>query len=209
MLGLGVRQVQRLCAAYRDRGAARLVSGKRGRQTNRRLSEELRRHAMELVRARYADFGPTLAAEKMAELHELTVSRETLRKWMVSAGLWVPRKQRRRVQQPRSRRPCRGEFVQIDGSDHAWFEECGSRCTLLVFIDDATSELVELRFAESESTFGYFEALRGYLFRSGRWCRSPKTTLSSSWCPTPLECPLAELQRASGRARLGIRLRRR
>ncbi len=129
MLGLGVRQVQRLCAAYRDQGAAGLVSGKRGRQSNRRLPDERRRRAMELVRARYADFGPTFAAEKLAELHELTVSRETLRKWMVEAGVWVPRKLRRRVQQPRRRRPCRGELVQIDGSDHAWFEERGPRCT--------------------------------------------------------------------------------
>ncbi len=168
MLGLGVRQVQRLCAAYRDRGAAGLVSGKRGRQSNRRLPDERRRRAMELVRARYADFGPTFAAEKLAELHELTVSRETLRKWMVEAGVWVPRKLRRRVQQPRRRRPCRGELVQIDGSDHAWFEERGPRCTLLVFIDDATSELMELRFAESESTFSYFEALRAYLERHGK-----------------------------------------
>jgi len=141
MLGLGVRQVQRLCAAYRDRGAAGLVSGKRGRQSNRRLPDERRRRAMELVRARYADFGPTFAAEKLAELHELTVRR---------------------------RRPCRGELVQIDGSDHAWFEERGPRCTLLVFIDDATSELMELRFAESESTFSYFEALRAYLERHGK-----------------------------------------
>ena len=168
MLGLGLRQVQRLCAAYRDQGAGGLVSGKRGRQSNRRLPDELRRRAMELVRARYADFGPTLAAEKLAELHSLTVSRETLRKWMVEAELWVPRKQRRRVQQPRRRRPCRGELVQIDGSEHAWFEERGPRCTLLVFIDDATSELMELRFAESESTFAYFEALHAYLGRYGK-----------------------------------------
>jgi len=168
MLGLGLRQVQRLCAAYRDRGAAGLVSAKRGRESNRRLPDELRRRAMDLVRARYADFGPTLAAEKLAELHALSVSRETLRKWMVEAGVWVPRKQRRRVQQPRRRRPCRGELVQIDGSDHAWFEERGPKCTLLVFIDDATSELMELRFVESESTFAYFEALRSYLERHGK-----------------------------------------
>ena len=168
MLGLGVRQVQRLCAAYRDQGAAGLVSGKRGRRSNRRLPDELQHRAMELVRARYADFGPTLAAEKLSEFHDLTVSRETLRKWMVEAEIWVPRKQRRRVQQPRRRRPCRGELVQIDGSEHAWFEERGPRCTLIVFIDDATSELMELRFAESESTFAYFEALHAYLGRYGK-----------------------------------------
>ncbi len=190
MLGLGVRQVQRLCAAYRDQGAAGLVSGKRGRRSNRRLPDERRRRALELVCTRYADFGPTLAAEKLEELHGLAVSRETLRKWMVEACVWVPRKQRRRVQQPRRRRPCRGELIQIDGSEHAWFEERGPKCTLLVFIDDATSALMELRFAESESTFAYFEALRGYLERYGK--------------PVALYSDKASVFRPTGRGARGV-----
>ncbi len=117
-------------------------------------------HALRRLRA-------NTGRRELEQLHGLAVSRETLRKWMVEAGVWVPRKQRRRVQQPRRRRPCRGELIQIDGSEHAWFEERGPKCTLLVFIDDATSTLMELRFAksESESTFTYFEALRGYLER--------------------------------------------
>jgi len=119
-LGLSLRQVERLCRALRRDGAAGLVSGKRGRPSNRKLPDGGREHALDLVRARYADFGPTLACEKLVEQHDLTVSRETLRGWMIEAGLWVPRSQRpRRAHQPRHRRSCLGELVQIDGCDHA------------------------------------------------------------------------------------------
>jgi hypothetical protein len=90
-----------------------------------------------------------------------------LRKWMVEAGVWLSRKQRRSFHQPRLRRECRGELVQIDGSEHRWFEGRGEPCTLLVFIDDATSSLMQLRFVPSESTDTYFEALQGYLATHG------------------------------------------
>ena len=88
---------------------------------------------------------------------------------MVEDGLWVPRARREpRVQQPRRRRPCRGELIQIDGCEHAWFEERAAPCTLLVFVDDATSALMELLFCESESAFSYFAAMRSYLERHGK-----------------------------------------
>lgn len=118
---------------------------------------------MTLVRERYADFGPTLAAEKLAERDGLRVSRETLRSWMSDAGLWLSRKQRRTFHQPRLRREAYGELVQIDGSEHRWFEDRGPPCSLLVFVDDATGKLMQLRFVRSESTFSYFEALELYL----------------------------------------------
>ena len=118
---------------------------------------------LELVRQNYRDFGPTLAAEVLLERHGIKVSRETLRKWMVEAGVWLSRKQRRSFHQPRLRREYMGELVQIDGSEHRWFEQRGEPCTLLVFIDDATSQLMQLRFVASESTSSYFEALQGYL----------------------------------------------
>ncbi|MGO6670903.1 ISNCY family transposase, partial [Rhizobium ruizarguesonis] len=116
-----------------------------------------------LVGERYADFGPTLAAEKLAERDGLRVSRETLRSWMVDAGLWLSRKQRRTFHQPRLRREAYGELVQIDGSEHRWFEDRGDPCSLLVFVDDATGKLMQLRFVRSESAFSYFEALALYL----------------------------------------------
>ncbi len=168
-LGLGLRQVERLCQKLRLEGPDGLVSKKRGRSSNRKLPDSLREHALSLVLAHYVDFGPTLAAEKLRERHGLEVSVETLRRWMVEAEIWVPRSQRtRRVHQPRHRRSCVGELIQIDGCDHEWFEDRAPRCTLLVYVDDATSRLMELRFVESESTFDYFEATRSYLDRHGK-----------------------------------------
>jgi hypothetical protein len=119
------------------------------------------------VRQNYRDYGPTLAAEVLQERHGLEVSRETLRKWMVEAGLWLSRKQRRSFHQPRLRRESYGELVQIGGSERRWFEERAEPCSLLVFIDDATGKLMRLRFVPSESTDSYFEALRGYLTTHG------------------------------------------
>jgi hypothetical protein len=110
-----------------------------------------------------------LVAEKLREVHEITLGRETLRLWMIEAGLWLDRKQRRkRVHQPRCRRDCVGELVQVDGCEHWWFEDRGPQCTLLVFIDDATGRLMHLQFVESESTFAYFHATRAYLEAWGK-----------------------------------------
>ncbi len=169
MLGLTSRQVRRLRCAYGRDGPGGLASKHRGRPSNRRLPSELRREALATVRSRYEGFGPTLAHEKLTELHGLRLSVETLRHWMIEDGLWVPRARREpRIQQPRRRRPCRGELIQIDGCDHEWFEERAARCTLLVFVDDATSALMELRFCESESAFSYFTAMRSYLEQHGK-----------------------------------------
>jgi hypothetical protein len=169
MLGLTGRQVRRLRRRYERDGPGGLASKHRGRPSNRRLPWELRREALATVRSRYEGFGPTLAHEKLVECHGLALSVETLRHWMTEDGLWVPRARREpRIQQPRHRRPCRGELVQIDGCDHEWFEERAGRCTLLVFVDDATSALMELLFCESESAFSYFTAMRSYLGRHGK-----------------------------------------
>jgi transposase len=169
LLGVGERQVFRLLRAYRARGAEGLVSRRRGRPSNRRRPDEVREAALAAIRERYADFGPTLAAEKLAEIHGLKLGRETVRRWMAAAGLWVPRKERgRRVHQPRHRRDCLGELVQVDGCEHAWFEDRGPPCTLLVFVDDATSRLMHLRFVPSESTFTYLRAARSYVETHGR-----------------------------------------
>ena len=169
VLAVTERQLRRLLKAYRADGPAGLASKKRGRRGNHRLADDVRRYAIEVVRERYTDFGPTFAQEKLQELHGLRVSVSTLRGWMTQSGLWVPRAQRqRRVQQPRQRRECYGELVQVDGSDHPWFEDRSPRCTLLVYIDDATGSLMQLWFCDGESTFNYFEATRRYLERHGK-----------------------------------------
>ena len=164
LLGRSERQVWRLLKAFRAEGASGLISKKRGRPSNRKTSEAMRSAVLWIVRQNYAVFGPTLAAEKLAGEHGFAFSSETLRKWMIAEGLWLDRKQRRRrVHQPRHRRECVGELVQVDGCEHWWFEDRGPQCTLLVFVDDATSRLMHLQFVESESTFAYFHAARAYL----------------------------------------------
>jgi hypothetical protein len=169
LIGLGRRQIFRLLKDIRSSGPAGLISKRRGRPSNQRLPPAYRELAMALVREHYADFGPTLAAEKLTEVHGFGISRETLRHWMIKDGLWVDRRQRLPpVHQPRNRRECVGELVQIDGSDHAWFEERRPRCTLIAFIDDATSRLMALRFVGDETTFDYFRITRTYLERWGK-----------------------------------------
>jgi transposase len=168
VLAISRRQAHRLLDRYRTDRAAALGHQARGRRSNRALSDALRELALSYVAERYADFGPTLAAEMLLERHGLRVSRETLRGWMSEAGLWTSRKQRRQFHRPRLRREHFGELVQIDGSEHRWFEDRGPPCSLLVFIDDATGRLMQLRFVASESAFAYFEALEGYLTAHGR-----------------------------------------
>src|SRR6201998_339187 len=169
LLGRSERQVWRLLKAFRAGGAAGLVSKKRGRPSNRKTAAAVRTAALWIVRQNYADFGPTLAAEKLAGEHGFSFSSETLRKWMIEDGLWRERNERqKRVHQPRPRRECVGELVQVDGSEHYWFEDRGPQCTLLVFVDDATSRLMHLQFVESESTFAYFHAARAYLEAWGK-----------------------------------------
>src|ERR1700758_1877705 len=126
LIGVGRRQIYRLLQAFRADGADGLVSRKRGGASNRALGSVFRETVLAIVRERYADFGPTLAAEKLSELHGLDLGVETLRQWMIGADLWVRRKDRlKRVHQPRARRDCLGELVQIDGSEHWWFEDRG------------------------------------------------------------------------------------
>ncbi|MBW0451292.1 ISNCY family transposase [bacterium M00.F.Ca.ET.228.01.1.1] len=168
-LGLSERQVSRLRRRFEAAGAAGLVSARRGRPSNRQFSMNLRARVLAIIRERYADFGPTLAGEKLYECHGIGLAKETVRQWMYDAGLWVPRAQRPpKVYQPRNRRACLGELIQIDGSDHRWFEDRAPACTLLVFIDDATSRLMTLHFTATESTFSYFEALSKYLVAHGK-----------------------------------------
>jgi Winged helix-turn helix len=169
LMGVGRRQVFRLAKAYRQGGPQALVSRRRDQPSNRSYPATLRTEVMDLIRERYSDFGPTLASEKLAELHGIRLGRETIRQWMMALGLWKDRKQRMKpVHQPRYRRNCVGELIQIDGSEHWWFETRGPQCTLLVFIDDSTSRLMHLQFVESESTFDYFKATRAYLERHGK-----------------------------------------
>ena len=130
------------CCCATETTVAALIHRSRGRSASDRLRWRSRVRSG-VVRQNYRDFGPTLATEDLLERHGVAVSRETLRKWMAEAGLWLSRKQRRTFHHPRLRRESYGELVQIDGSEHRWFENRGEPCTLLVFIDDATSRLMQ------------------------------------------------------------------
>ncbi len=170
MLGISIRQVKRLWRAYRKEGAKGLVSVRRGKASNHRLDAGIAQQALDLIKERYEDFGPTLAHEKLVEVHGLQLSRESVRRIMIEEMIWKPKRVTREppARQMRERRACFGELVQIDGSDHAWFEGRGPKCTLLVFIDDATGQLLELWFVPDESFFGYCEAARHYFERYGK-----------------------------------------
>jgi hypothetical protein len=168
-LSLTVRQIERLMIRYRSEGPIGLISRHRNRPGNRSLKATVAERAISLMREHYTDFGPTLAAEKLRTCHEVVLAKETVRQLQIAAGLWIPRKMRiPKVQQPRLRRACLGELIQIDGCDHRWFEDRGPACVALVYVDDATSRLMIVRFTGVESTFGYFEATREYIERYGK-----------------------------------------
>ena len=168
-LGITPRQFRRLQRRFLEDGPAGLASRRRGRPSNRRLADAVREAAVRLARDRYAGFNLTHLHEMLTSREGLILSRETLRKLCTEAGIHTPKARRRKRAHPgRLRRPQRGELVQIDGSDHDWFEGRGPRCTLIVFIDDATGELAALRFVPAETTRAYLRTLRDYLSRHGR-----------------------------------------
>lgn len=169
ILGLSTRQVRRLKRRYQQRGPAGLVHQSRGKPSHNRINQKEIDRAVEIIRTKYFDFGPTLAYEKLIENHKITFSVETLRKAVINAGLWQPKRRRKpRIHQMRERRSCEGELVQMDGSPHAWFEDRGPECNLLGYIDDATSKVKWLQFFVSETTQAYFKATGEYLKRHGK-----------------------------------------
>jgi transposase len=169
ILSLSLRQVKRLWRAYRRAGVKGLLSKRRGRPSNHQLPAPVKAQALALIRQHYPDFGPTLAHEKLVEVHALTISRESVRQLMIAEELWRPHRARQPVlHQMRLRRAALGELVQIDGSPHDWFEGRAPRCTLLVFIDDATGRLLMLWFVPEETTFAYFEASKRYFLAHGK-----------------------------------------
>lgn len=169
LLGLSKRQIIRLVKAYRKDGSAALVSKRRGQPSNNRHASCVKIKVKELIHQHYDDFGPTFASEKLCERHQIIVNKETLRQWMIDWALWKAKRHKKvKAHQCRLRRACFGELIQIDGSHHDWFEGRAPKCCLLVFIDDATSRLVGLRFEKGETTVGYFKLAEEYMEKHGR-----------------------------------------
>lgn len=168
LLGLSTRQVRRIVRRYRQEGDAALVHRSRGRRSNRKTPETVRRKALACIRRDYRDFGPTLACEKLAERDGIEVSRETARQWMMTEGLWQGRPRRVTHRQWRQRRECFGELVQLDASLHAWFEGRAEREPVLItLIDDATGKRMQ-RFYEADGTAPTMDLLGRWLRKRGR-----------------------------------------
>lgn len=166
-LKLTDRQVRRVLRRLREHGDGAVVHGLRGRPSNRKLAAKFEEKVLQRVAQRYADFGPTLAAEHLAQ-EGLAVSRETLRKWMTKASLWCPRRQRaKKIHVWRERKASFGELVMQDSSPFRWLEERAPACQLIAVIDDATSRFWA-RFTEHDSTEENLRTLRGWLQRYGR-----------------------------------------
>jgi transposase len=165
-LELSYRQTKRVWQRYRRDGDAGLVHRLRGRPSSRRIDEATRQRILDCYQRDYHDFGPTLAAEQLAKRDGQHLDHETLRRWLIGAGLWQRRRKRQRHRHWRPRKPHVGELVQLDGSEHDWFEGRGPRAVLLVLIDDATNRTYA-RFYEAEDTRAVFDVFGRYYDRYG------------------------------------------
>lgn len=168
-LSISIRQVQRMVKRYKREGVAGLVHQSRGRVGNRAMAQEKKEHVIALIKKQYADFGPTLAAEKLEERDGIKISEEKIRLLMITEGLWKAKKRKEKtIHTYRDRRSCVGELIQLDGSPHAWFEGRAPKCTLAAFIDDATSKIMDGMFVDYEGTFTLFAATEHYLKTYGK-----------------------------------------
>ena len=207
-IGVSDRWVRKLLQRMGERGDAVVVHGLRGRPSNRQLPTEIQRQALAILKQpEWHDFGPTFAAEQLAKHHQIQVGKETLRKWMIEAGMWRSQVQRLREAHPwRPRRSGFGELVQWDTSEHDWLEGRGWVRYLVRMIDDATSWSWG-RFVDSDSTRHNMGVLWEYLAQNGRMVEV-YTDRDSMFAVPPRPNESAEQQRVADRlTQLGRALR--
>lgn len=170
LIGRSLRQVRRMKAAVKQRGAQGLIHKNRGRVSNRSIPQHAINEIHGIVKETYHDFGPTFAAEKLAENHGIEISREKLRKLMTDWGFWEPkqRKGNKEYRSWRERKEYEGEMGQFDGSYHKWFEDRAPECCLLAAIDDATGKIMKAEFGLNESVHSVFEFWKEYVTRVGK-----------------------------------------
>jgi hypothetical protein len=166
MIGVSERQLRRILRSVREEGDGGVIHKGRGRPSNRRISARIKAKVLKLYRTNYVDFGPTLASEKLLERDGLKVSVETLRQWLMGAGLWEKRRKRRDHRKWRVRKECFGQMVQMDGSHHAWLEDRGPELVLMGYIDDATSNVYG-RFYDYEGTMPAMDSFKRYVRKYG------------------------------------------
>ncbi len=170
LLGLSVRQIKRLKAKVLQNGAKGLIHQSRGKIGHNHLPPPERQEISDLVRKNYYDFGPTFAAEKLSRLHHIDRDPKTIRQIMIDEGFWKPKVKKAASTHRawRERKSCYGEMIQFDGSYEFWFENRGTKCCLLVAIDDAAGKIVFAEFAEHEGVFPVFAFWRRYLAKNGK-----------------------------------------
>jgi len=165
-LRISSRHVYRLQARYLQDGDAGLIHGLAGKPSNRGYAKRIRHWITDVYQKSYPDYGPVLFSERLRSKYQIVVDHETLRRWLVAAGLWKKARKGRRHRKKRERRDHMGAMTQVDGSSHAWFEDRGAPCCLFVYIDDASSQSL-LYFAPSEDTEHALRSLRLYIERYG------------------------------------------
>lgn len=165
LLGISYRQLKRLWSRYQAEGDRGLVHGLRGKPANRQSESLLRERVLTRYRESYGDYGPTLAAESLSE-EGIEVSVTTLRRWLVQAGLWQRKRERKQHRRRRERKAFFGELIQMDGSHHDWFEGRRAWAVLMVMIDDATGRIYA-RFFEEETLEAAFTMMQRYVARQG------------------------------------------
>lgn len=166
MMAVSYRQAKRIFQRYREEGDAGLVHKGRGKASNRRMPESLKKQALDVYMKKYAGFGPLLASEHLESDCGLKVDHETFRRWLIAAELWKAGHRKQKHRQARERRPRRGDLVQVDGSDHDWFEGRRPKAVMMVMIDDATNR-THARFYESEDTSAAFDMFERYVHLYG------------------------------------------
>jgi len=211
ILSLSSRQIRRMVKRVKEEGQRGIVHRSRGQPSKRKLADQLKEKVIELYRKSYQDFGPTLACEKLLERDGVSISDETLRRWLIESGDWRRTRKRRKHRQWRERKGHAGELVQMDGSHHAWFEDRGEPCVLMGYIDDAKGNAFG-RFYDHEGTMPAMDSFRRYIRKYGLPLKvylDGLSTYKSTAKPTIQEQlegvePLSEFERALKELRVEV-----
>ncbi|MDP3049631.1 MAG: ISNCY family transposase [Thermodesulfovibrionales bacterium] len=166
ILSLSARQIRRIIKKVRVEGDVGIIHKARGKESNRRLPKKIKDKAIKIYREKLKGFGPTLASEKLLEMEGIEINEDTLRKWLITSGDWQKIRKSRKHRQWRERKHHVGEMIQIDGSNHDWFEGRGPECVLMGYIDDATGK-VFARFYDYEGTMPAMDSFKRYVKKYG------------------------------------------
>jgi len=166
IIGIGLRQAQRIVRKVRTEGDKGVIHKSRGQPSNRALSDKIKDRSLKLYKEKYHDFGPTLASEKLFEIDKIEINDETLRLWLLKAGIAYKKRKARPHRQWRERKHSFGEMVQVDGSHHDWLEGRAPACVLMGYIDDATGRPFA-RFYPYEGTLPAMDSFKRYIAKYG------------------------------------------